>query len=76
MRQVPIKQLYKALSKELADLPFQIIRRGVIIATVQGLDNQKIGLDRPKKSRPLDVSPIIDQYFKPMPKAAKGKKSK
>ena len=70
MRQVPIKQLYKALGKELADLPFQIIRRGVPIAVVKGLDIKPTGLDnnqenyaKPPKAKPkgLDIDSGIDK---------------
>ena len=79
MRKVSIKQLYKRLSKELDDLPFAIIKRGQVVAVVQGLDieqslekkglyNTSKGLDKPVekavKSRP-------DSYFKPMPKTGK-----
>ena len=58
MRQVPIKQLYKALSKELDDLPFTITKKGVAIAIVlgRGLDEeQEKGLDKTRKSRPSKV---------------------
>ena len=40
MRTVTIKQLYKSLSKELGDLPFQITKGGVPIAVVLGLDQK------------------------------------
>ena len=71
MRKVSIKQLYKSLSKELDDLPFTIIRRGVPIAVVGGLDNVK-GLDqkpirRVVKSRPVE-NKHVDHFFRPRPK--------
>ena len=71
MRKVTIKQLYKDLSKELADLPFTITRRGVPIAVVGGLDDTK-GLDqkpvkRVAKSRPIE-NPHVDHFFRPRPK--------
>ena len=57
MRKVSIKSLYKNLSKEMSDLPFEVTNRGKRIAfVVSGLDctypgldnavNQEIGLDK------------------------------
>ena len=84
MRTITIKQLYKSLSKELGDLPFQITKGGVPIAVVLGLDQKvNVSLDQEpkskKKSRPekkinatAGFTQSEDEFFKPMPK--KGKK--
>ena len=62
MRTITIKQLYKSLSKELGDLPFQITKNGEVVAIVS----------RPKgnMSRPIDVlsRPLDTQKSRPADK--------
>lgn len=58
MRRVTIRELYRGLSKEMRDLPFEVVRNGEVVgvmvegldAAVKGLDNQAKGLDNPDKS--------------------------
>ena len=50
MRQVSIKDLYKNLSREVLDLPFEVTRKGVRVGfVVSGLDCTYPGLDNNEK---------------------------
>lgn len=71
MRQVKVKDLYATLSRELKDLPFAVVLRGVVVAVVSRPECKS--LDKPTNtSRPkgLPVVSAAETYpvFRPMPK--------
>ena len=62
MREIPIKSLYKALSKEMNSLPFAVTKNGKVIGyVVESLDMIQPRIEHKPKS--LDRG-----FFNPMPK--------
>jgi len=74
MRKIPIKNLYKTLSKELAELPFAITKKGRIVAyvvpgsgpdrTPNSLDHKPNSLDQDTQNEtktPPDMANGLDQ---------------
>jgi len=78
MRRVTIKALYRNLSKEMADLPFEVTRLGECVGfMVASLDQSGESLDNlhpkvektiPKSGESLDAGECVLNFFKPMPK--------
>ena len=73
MRQINIDNLRRDLTKELSDLPFEIIKRGKVIATVlrpnlkvqdSNTPNLKVQHDHVITSNKLDGNGKLKTYFK------------
>ena len=68
MRQISIKNLYKNLSKEFEDLPFEVTKHGKTVAYVsKSLDNVLNGLDKKGEKTATEVK-SLDNVLKGLDK--------